>query len=47
MRVIKARRGSDRVNHRIAEAIAEHREDDRPTSGATEESRALSATDRD
>ena len=47
MRVIKARRGSDRVNHRIAEAIADRRDDHRPMSGATEESRALSATDRD
>ncbi|MEO1061104.1 MAG: hypothetical protein AAFZ07_06780 [Actinomycetota bacterium] len=43
MRVIRARRGSDRANQRLATAAAEHRTDTEPASS----SRALSATDRD
>ena len=49
MRVIKARRGSDRANSRLAEAMPEHDLDQPSTAatGSTELSRAQRAPDRD
>ena len=47
MRVIKARRGSDRANRRLAEAMANHADDHESPPEPARPSRTLSATDHD
>ena len=47
MRVIKARRGSDRANRRLAEAMTEHEHDPAAATGPTDLARAQRAPDRD
>lgn len=47
MRVIRARRGSNRSNHLLAEAIAERSDDARAEARSADVPRALSATEHD